>query len=361
MASLETDAAAAPVAMQRTMMAADERPSAREDAAQSTLDRVWDRLLEWRKAALKATPAFIVNNASNLNGMVHLAAEALTFKAAGITFLKNNRGGEKANILIDPINNIRRAVMGVEGGANGATHNHWQARSTASGMTGWAIGTVTPEAEEDEKRVEADVILRATSPTRYFGKRFVEGFYFFSPHHKRQQIGMGVTAAGLFGIMSGFYNVSVKKNVHFPNIFNSINGAITTAAGLQLWFAPDNATGWTRFGATMWSRLLVLPFTVARKISGGDRWGTYLLGQAGFHAVNTAAFMIGGAEKRPDGTVIDHQALRAEAKLRGKSLPPESDAIVIAREDAPKPATTVSAIEAHAVKIDRADNVIRVS
>ena len=100
----------------------------------------------------------------------------------------------------------------------------------------------------------------------------------------------------------------------------------------------------------------------------GRQW--YTAGMASFQAENVAQSLIGGAEKLPDGTVVDHNAIRAAGKERArdikeqhkvdrKSMERHSDSVAIQE----LPHTTVSAVEHQdkAVSADREQGVMLAS
>ena len=65
----------------------------------------------------------------------------------------------------------------------------------------------------------------------------------------------------------------------------------------------------------MWARMLFLPKSIMNRYQKNDphaNW--YSGGQFGLQTTNTMAFMIGGAQKRADGSVIDQNAMIREAK-----------------------------------------------
>lgn len=309
----------------------------------------------WRATTLRHTPAFVVNHASNFIGLLHVFAETLMLKSAGITYMQNNRGGDKANPLIDPANNIRRAITGEDKlDANGGVfQNDWQARSTSIGFTSWVVGSTTSESKDNNEKIDKSVKLYKEHPLKYFVQRAAQGLLWFNPKYKRQQIGFGVTMAGLCSVISGHHNVNLLKRTHFSNLPHSINGVLTVFAGLQLWFAPDSEQGWKHYGLTMFSRLALLPFTVYNKFSGHDRWAAYASGQGAFFAADAMAYLLGGAEKRADGTLIDHHAELVAAQHKYAKKPS------LAPSASPVPATTVSQASRPQLALDASDTAER--
>ena len=88
-------------------------------------------------------------------------------------------------------------------------------------------------------------------------------------------------------------------------------------AGSQLLFAVDNRQGWARWGSIMWTRMFFLPKSIMNRYKHNDphaNW--YSAGQFGLQSSNVLSFLIGGAEKRTDGTVVDYDAMLREAKRK---------------------------------------------
>jgi len=227
--------------------------------------------------------------------------------------------------------------------------NRWQARSTFAGLVGMAFAAMLPDAKETPEDLEKRTALRHNHPLGYMGQTLGEALWFpvgtvielgskavtFGHaqsnqelgKYKRQFTGLCLTIAGVCSFLSGFRNVgqrdiAVGKNVasNLKYVFNkahSIGGAITGLAGSFLLFSISSDQGWERFGGIQWFRMLFLPNSIGSRFANHDpkAW-FYVAGQGGMQAANTASFLIGGAEKLPDGTIVDHKAEREEAKRK---------------------------------------------
>jgi hypothetical protein len=76
------------------------------------------------------------------------------------------------------------------------------------------------------------------------------------------------------------------------------------------------------YGAVSWSRLPLMPFSIHKRFYERDKRAMWYLGSVGmFQAENTLAYLLGGAEKLPDGTVVDKKSVRDIATGRARPLP----------------------------------------
>ncbi len=310
----------------------------------------------WRDRIVQATPAPIINASSNVIGVMHVAAETLMLKASGLKFMKNNRGGDKANILIDPANNLWRGLTGAD--KEKAMQNHWSTRSTMSGFSAWVLGTVLPDKGENKEaikqvneesghkiapgynhwtmkakaadaKMEGDVSTASHTSKRemetkpepnqsalgYAGSKLYESIQIGNPETKREQIGLGLTAAGVFSAISGFNNVNLKTGARFTNWSHAAGGLITALSGANLLFAKTDREGWQGFGSTIWLRLPLAGMSTYKKFQKHDRWEYYLGGQALFQSAAVYSYLYGGLEKLPDGTVIERETKGHHHKL----------------------------------------------
>lgn len=202
--------------------------------------------------------------------------------------------------------------------------NRWQTRATLTGMTAMTIAALMPEDKDKPEEVEKLSKLAATSPLSYVGHRIATAL---NPlewwDNKRAFIGLGMTVCGMFTMLAGFRNVSKgadgKTFSYYVNQPHAINGGITAAAGSQLLLGVDSEQGWARFGSILWARMIFLPKSITNRYKNSDSAPNfYTAGQGAFQTANITAFMIGGAQKLPDGTVIDQKAIREEAKKKAK-------------------------------------------
>ncbi len=311
-----------------------------------------------RVATLRAMPVSIVNNSSNFIGITHLAGDMMMLKANGTKMLKPKQIKSSLDYIRVPfLNTLETARFGfsvkdlarpgfyvesltsltsfdaaaradlVRG--NGALFNRWQARSTLCGLTGMAVNALLPDDVDDQPEVEQMAKLYSKQPLRYYGRRLEQALNPFEwPTHKRQFTGMAITLAGASSFISGFRNVSelpradaLAKNMKYTyrlNPAHAAGGLITLLGGAQLWAGIDDEQGWKDFGRTMTLRTLFLFHSISNRfdpkhLDPGRHW--YAGGQALFTAKDVGSYFIGGAEKRPDGTLIDKQHIR-EAALR---------------------------------------------
>lgn len=262
-----------------------------------------EKPLTFRDRILQATPAIIINSSSNVIGAMHIVAEFMMLKAAGIKFWKNNRGGTEVNAVIDPANNLWRGLTGAD--KDKLMQNQWQTRSTMSGFSAWVIGSILPDRKDEESAKQADAKLWEEAPAHYAGKRVFEGIQIGNPDTKRQQIGLGVTLAGLFSARAGFNNIDLKTATRFTNWPRTIGGLITALSGANLLFAKNDRDGWKGFGSVLWLRLPFAGLGTYKMYTKNDRWLPYLGGQIMFQSAAVYAYLFGGLEKLPDGTIVE--------------------------------------------------------
>lgn len=231
--------------------------------------------------------------------------------------------------------------------------NRWQARSSFMGLTTMLITALVPDSKDNPEEVEKNAVLMQTNPLAYAGKRAYEAVTFpitvvevlakkvatlgkYQPAdgmgaHKRQFTGLGLLITGIFSFLSGFRNVGMvhptlgKEAVgnlkYVRNTAHSIGGMITAAAGAQLMMALDNDSGWSRFGATQWLRMIFLPKSISNRYENHDpKANWYVAGQVGMQTANTLSYFIGGAEKLEDGTVVDHTEMRDAARRKAREI-----------------------------------------
>lgn len=368
-----------------------------------------------RDRIVQATPAFIVNSASNVIGAMHIAAEVLMLKASGVVFFSNTRhirpfidkikgykqresnmfaaaraplasqtfasaadqeaaltkaiktveesDGYKAikkaisdtknemqattkigvNPLTDPPRNLFRALTGAD--SESLQQNQWSTRATTSGFAAWVLGSIMPDRPDSLDRNKSDEQLLNNSKAQYAGRRLFEAVQIGNPDTKRQQIGLGVTMAGLFSFVSGFNNIDLKRGVRVNNWWHAAGGLITALSGANLLFAKTDRDGWQGFGSTLWLRLPLAGMAVRRKYTSNDRWMPYLGGQVMFQSAALYAYLFGGVKKLPDGTIVEtndshHPTQVAEASVPKLTRKPKSEASITSAQDTP---ATVSA------------------
>lgn len=208
---------------------------------------------------------------------------------------------------------------------NGKLMNRWQTRATLMGITGMTVAALMPEDKDRPEEVDRLSNLATNHPLQYVGQRVMTAL---NPlewwHNKRAFIGLTLTVCGMFTTLAGFRNVSktgINKDIfeYYVNKPHAINGVITATAGSQLLLGVDSEQGWSRFGSILWARMIFLPKSIMNRYKNSDSAPHfYSAGQAAFQTANITAFLSGGAEKLPDGTVIDQKAVRDEAKRKAR-------------------------------------------
>lgn len=331
----------------------------------------------YRFSALKALPSGVVNNSSNMIGATQLVGEALYFKSSGVNqFIKEEHKGTWKAFVYPPINvvegvfkksafridwkemlNPARMWQEVKNFGNleeaarldlahsGKLSNRWSARSGFAGMTSMAISTALPEEKDTPEKTEQMATMARENPLMYGAMRLGKGLAFpvLTPirlvqqvldpkgeHHlgdgKREFAGIGMTLTGFFSVLAGFRQPRQRGNImkYDFNQWQALGGAITTYAGSQLLTGIDNQQGWTNYGGTQFFRLLVLPQSIRERFPNKEGWGDpnakYYFGAQGvFQTKNLVAVTIGGAEKLPDGTIVDQTAARKAGYEKARS------------------------------------------
>lgn len=302
-----------------------------------------DTMQAARRFALRVTPAPLVNLNSNINGVMHIAAELAMFKASGVTYFKPKEG-KQVNYLTDPLRNLTRAITGAD--KDKAMQNHWSSRSTMAGFGAWTLGTVVPDKINSQEEVDKSEADLKSNPLGYGGKRLFEAVQIGNPHTKRQQLGLGVATAGAFSAISGFGNINLTTGKRFVNWSHATGGAITALAGAELLFSVSDKNGWQNFGNVINMRIPLLLMSIHKKKKNNDRWGTYALGQALFQGAAVYSYLYGGAQKLADGTIIEaasshgrgsHAKAQAEAQAQKATGSAQAEALdaVISTNDQP--------------------------
>ncbi|MFN7612820.1 MAG: hypothetical protein ACK5QI_05555, partial [Alphaproteobacteria bacterium] len=202
--------------------------------------------------------------------------------------------------------------------------NRWQARSTFSGLMGWGLNMVMPDNKDTPEEVERMAELAEKSPASYVAERFRQAVWIPEwPQHKRQMTGLAVMISGICSTLGAWRNrseVGFRGSKIFEYKFNPgylMTALATFAASMPLLFRLDNDRGYANYGEIHLLRCFFLPPSIWKKYKErepGVNW--YTSGVSTFQLQNATAALIGGAEKRPDGTVVDHKAIREEAKRK---------------------------------------------
>ncbi len=210
--------------------------------------------------------------------------------------------------------------------------NPWQTRSTLAGLIVWSLSALIPDKRESAEEVERMAVKRETNPLGYIGERLKQAVWIPEwPSHKRQMIGVGIMSSGICSMIGAWRN-----NVKEPAVLNNklekvlkykFNGGyfatsmLTFISSLPLLFAADDQKGFGGFGAWMTGRLAFLPGSIAKKMQGDKLQATYYTGaMASFQAENWAQALIGGAEKLPDGTIVDHEEIKRRAHVEAAKI-----------------------------------------
>lgn len=351
------------------------------DQAQGFLDKLGRGARKARGATLEALPTFMVNNSSNIIGATHMGGEVMMIKAYSpiktaediAAMQGKNRTVEeikyflkgipaslplrmKVSDLVNPkfhVDNFRALTdlnFATERDLQlGKISNRWGMRSTILGMSGMALSAVLPEKAETNEEIQEMAQLREDNYLGYMGARLSQAVNPLQwSSHKRQLAGMGLVGGGACSFMNGM--MSATQGAYTRNFSHAAGGAITLVAGGLLMLAADNEQGWQNFGKTMSLRMLFLPTSISRKYGVGkdsnglplkpqDGRHWYVGGQVAFRGTDATAYLIGGAEKLPDGTIVDKQAIRKEAELKAKGKPMDT----IFDEEKPAPQQTEKA------------------
>jgi hypothetical protein len=325
-----------------------------------------------RQAAIKALPAPILNNSSNLLGAAHVWTEIVMFKAS----LKGGKLVENASNPLDyavkaisrvyseafkgafskrdnnvkifegnPFKNVYRIITDTDGAtqreiehqmsqmrASGVTKkislpNTWQTRSTLAGLTAWSLSAMIPDKKESEEEVERMRDLRDKNPLGYAGERFKQALWVPQwPDHKRQMIGLGIMTSGTCSMLGAWRNRATIGDVTKYKFNGSYfaTGALTFISSMPLLFSLTDKDAFNSFGGWMLGRLFFLPTSISAKLKNkeeGTNW--YIGATAGFQAENLAQAMIGGVEKLPDGTIVDHSKHKKKAPVTHETTEPQ--------------------------------------
>mgnify|MGYP003385446883 CR=1 FL=1 len=209
-----------------------------------------------RRASIEATPAFIVNNSSNVLGASHVATEMLMFKSGlkgsklidnpsnpinwikepaqkiGADIFKNSKTRDFSIGEIfhgNPVQNVKRMLFDTHAAslrevesqikANSelvslgkqatkiSLGNPWQTRTTGTGLFIWTVSTILPEHKESDDEIERMAKLRTLNPLGYVGERLKQAVWFPQwPSHKREMLGLGYLGIGTFSMLGAWRN-----------------------------------------------------------------------------------------------------------------------------------------------------------
>ncbi len=272
------------------------------------------------------------------------------FSAKNLTSAKHWKDSIHALFDFEKASTLDRALN-----PSGKLINRWQTRGTFLGMLGMGVATIMPDDKDKDEDVRKLSEMATLHPGQYLLHRLKTAINPLEWYdNKRAFTGLMISAVGLCIFLAGFRNVG-GDNKYFWNKAHGINGLITATAGSQLILSPTAEQGWSNFGSVMWARVLFMYSSIKRrydKIDPGRHY--YSAGQATFQTGNTMAFLIGGAEVLPDGTVIDHKKTSEEAKklarAKKEEIKQEKRHGRVAESTSPSsgaPLSTIVANEAH--------------
>lgn len=347
--------------------------AAREAAIKKPFGEAWKDLrtsashflTNLRHHAIGGTPHFIVNNSSNILGAAHVATEVLMFKSsiARKDLVHNPTGpidyvtravkrvfseslsGSQSDFAeiskateVRPVRGFINYIRDVDGATNRAVELHvgkldedgqkitrtsmrlsnpWQTRSTLAGLIVWSLSAIIPDKREKPEEVERMAIKRETNPLGYIAERLKQAVWFPEwGSHKRQMIGLGIMTSGICSLIGSWRN-TIKLDIGYKYTFNGgyfATSMLTLISSIPLLFATDDQKGFGGFGAWMTGRLAFLPSSITKKFKGDKiSAGYYTAAMASFQAENWAQALIGGAEKLPDGSIVDHEEVKRRA------------------------------------------------
>jgi len=359
-----------------------------------------------RNSVVRSLPGAIVNNSSNFIAATQLVGEMMMFKANGTQFVPTEHRATWWRYLVEPPKSIYKSVFEKAGGGGltslteiftprfyqksnlphasaldslnhqTALINRWQARSTFAGLVGMLLSAVFPDVKDSQEDLEKRTELAYNRPFRYVAQTVGEALWFpvatvlelgkrgvakvrgeelpetMVGKYKRQFTGLGILIAGTCSFLSGFRNVKgqLPHQTYAHNPAHSIGGAITAFAGANLLLSVGSDQGWARFGSIQWLRMAFLPKSIshrykadsAGRLDGGRHW--YFGGQGALQTTNTLSYLIGGAEKRDDGTIIDHKTVRdtIRAEVKSKRALAKASHNLSAMPESAQPSTSIS-------------------
>lgn len=356
-----------------TAVAAPQKQASEEQQKEPAKRSLFDRIFRpWRRAALTAMPAVVVNNMSNFLSASHVATEMAMFKSAmgdGEKFIKNPKNpinwvkepfetvvletfkkakvhdakeifkGNVAKNLWDRVTNLESAVERFHArpenlGKNAKLRSPWQFRSTFAGLVLWSAMTVLPEVKESDDEVERMTIKRKVDPIGYVGERIKQALWFPEWHkHKTQLLGLGYAVIGtssIIGAWRGRSTNALGKEIYVLNKGYLGTSLFTFASAFPALFATDEKNAYEGYGLLTMGRLFSLPKSISEKYypkgghspDPGRHW--YLGSTVSFQIENFLFALLGGAEKRKqaDGTytIVDHNELREQAREKAVEI-----------------------------------------
>lgn len=232
--------------------------------------------------------------------------------------------------------NLESAALHDSAGGTRKLVNTWNARSGFACIATMTFAALLPETKQTREETEAEVIQSKQRPLTYIATQLGRALWFLPntaiqlvqktihPNekqqigkYKHQFVGLGFILGGIFSMMSGFRQIQgdvIGKQRYIRSTPQMGVGFFTTVAGCLTMTGADADQGWKGFGMGMILRNIFLPFNIFErfnKMVQGRAW--YALGQGIFQSKNVFAFLVGGSEKKLDGTIVDNKEIRQKA------------------------------------------------
>ncbi len=333
-----------------------------------------------RLSTVKALPAPIVNNSSNILGVAHVATEIAMFKSSLRegnliqnpknpinwvwepikTVFKGVAEGAKPKDLDlkglfkgNAIKNIKDRVTDMKGAtereyarqmhSEGVARekvnlsNRWQTRSTFLGLVAWSLSALIPEKKESDEEIERMAIKRANHPMQYVGERIKQALWFPEwGQHKRQMLGLAYFLIGCCSTLGSWRGVTkfdkgAKAGLKEYSFNQSYlwTSLISLASSVPLLFSLDEKSGYSNFGGLMMFRIAFLRNSIKTKYKNNDPGAPwYAFSSISFQVENLMQGLFGGAQKvkhtLPDGTVVEevisHKGTLEKAKEEAREI-----------------------------------------
>ncbi|MBA4274460.1 MAG: hypothetical protein C0436_02270 [Alphaproteobacteria bacterium] len=358
------------------------------EALRNELSPLKDAAVSLRRNVIDAAPSFVVNHGSNVAAAIHLASEVMMFQASAKEPLVSDKS-KLLNYIIQPpkvifgnflkgssSNNFKLADVFSPGfipkayrhltnleeaterdrpfaGANGKLANRWQMRATLVGLCTWTSNLFLPDVKDTPQETEAMTNLAKDHPIKYVALRLKQAVWVPDwMQHKRQMTGLGVMIAGACSTLGAWRNraeVPGATNLYKYKFNGSymMTGLISFASSIPMLFGIDNERGYSQSGSIHLLRTLFLPTSIFNKFKNKESGREfYTAGAAGFQVENLTVALLAGAEKDANGNVVDHKAIRDEAKRKYH----ERKADALEKPEPEQPGTLVSNAEVKPLK-----------
>jgi hypothetical protein len=207
-----------------------------------------------RRKSIEVTPAFAVNNASNILAFMHIGTEVMMFKSGmgGKALVKDwsnpvnwvkqpaqeiwkdiySKGKSNDYTLGqllkgNPIENLQHwlnpheaTLRAIEREPAALQPNHlktgspWQTRTTLMGLAIWTLSAVIPERKESDEQIEHMAKMRTLHPVQYVGTRLKQAVWFPEwNQHKREMLGLGYLGIGVLSGIGSWFNRAAMVDI----------------------------------------------------------------------------------------------------------------------------------------------------